>query len=353
MHYLIRKPFRIGLQSLIIIAIVLSMIVSSAIPVYAASTYVVDSGYVLNQHQTGRNINPSAIVRWPTGRLHTVYNKQFGAVQEIYYAYSDDDGLNWIPVKLTNVGHDQIAPSIALTSNGDLHVTWIGRGEGSHANVYAVKYLKYDYSDSAWDSSNTIIDDTNSVAGFGDLAATIKVDGNDNIYIAWLWNDGGIGADYAYLVKATFNIITEEWTWGSREEVYNNSYQIGAGVDAVAWPISMAVDKDNNVGVTFSVNAGPINTGFKIRQASDQSWTAIEILASQSCENGILMASISGGDTVWRHIGQDGNTLYYAQKTGIGGAWTNYALIVTPVSSNSIVLTQEHGIGVPPVIYTT
>jgi hypothetical protein len=318
------------------VGLLLVFIMLSSIPTLADSYYTIDSGDIdyNNNIDPYSNGGPPLLVRWPNGILHSTHAEQYGTTQEIYWDYSFDDGLNWSNVRLTTVGHEQKNPVIAQSSNWDLHFVFVGRGGGNYPNTYALKYIWYDYSEDTLVGPVIIHDANTGSIGDGDINAQVMVDGDDNIIVVFgYWDTSPTNSSKIYYVEKLWN--GSDWgSWNSVEEVASSS------TSNCVLSFSAAIDKDNNVGV---VRACVSNGLFWQRYYETGTWSSSETFdSSGSAAWPALMASISGGETVWRCVYHSGATISYNQRAS--GAWGS------PVSTGLTTETykaiaQEHGTG--------
>jgi hypothetical protein len=92
----------------------------------------------------GGNVGCARVtVRGPSGRLHIVYSKAWGASgadsSDIFEVESDDDGVTWSPMR--DVSRDGYSlstrPALAIDSSGTLHCCWFQFWNGSYDFYYA------------------------------------------------------------------------------------------------------------------------------------------------------------------------------------------------------------------------
>lgn len=328
-------------EILVIIAVIVGLLSIDIAPVFA-TIYAVDSGSMGNSGNYGSlaGYGRPNLVRWPTGVLHTTYTKMFGAAAEVYWAYSVDNGLNWTPVKITNIGATQLEPVIALSSNGDLHIAWSGLGTGAFPAMYSIIYIHGDYNPATgimtW-GTYEVIDGSN--VNFNCYSPEIHIDGNDNIFLTYAIDDAG--AETLNLHKKTFNVSLEVWSSWSTAELVSNNVEVPYGYSA-------AVDQDGKIGIAYERGGGVNDIYFHLRQATG-TWNAEELVVNlTNIETPVVMASISGGTTVWRCVWSNitASRIGYSQKTGEAGAWIAATNIgATAPSRWTLSLAQEHGAG--------
>jgi hypothetical protein len=318
---MVKKALKILALALVIIALLVPGIA------YADTYYTVDSGRIDDWNLNACSTHQ--LVRWPNGTLWTVYTKLYSTQYELYVAYSVDEGLNWYEAYRSNIGHQQKGPAIATTSNWDLHIVWAGRGGGSYPNAFALYYQHYDFSEDSWDYP-TIIKDPSAPDNYGHNYAEITVDSEDNLHVLSPWNrQAPSDSDLWYL----FREYNGDGTWGSwdDENIHDGSYASRA---------QLAVDKDDYVGVGYSKY-------FMLRDPDTKTWGSQELVDSRgySATYASLMASVSGGDTVWRMVWFNETQSYISYNQRQSGAWGSAGNIMLTSYADMTSIAQEHGPG--------
>lgn len=117
--------------------------------------------------------------------LHVVWygcdssNSTYGQIK-----YSRYDGSSWSPWANIQVisGYGQYDPCIAIDSSNNLHVVWDGRDSGSPSR-YQIKYSKY--NGSVWSPWANI----QVITGYDQTYPSIAVDSNGNLHVIWYGTD--------------------------------------------------------------------------------------------------------------------------------------------------------------------
>jgi len=120
------------------------------------------------------------LVKDSVGRLHTVYFRT-ATKSNIFHSYSDDNGKTWTEEPITNdTTYNQYYPSIAIDSQGYLHVVWIGESASS-PTYYQIRYSKYTTS---WSSPVDLTSGSYSQY-YSFYSPYIVIDSNDYLHVVW------------------------------------------------------------------------------------------------------------------------------------------------------------------------
>jgi hypothetical protein len=115
------------------------------------------------------------------GRIWVALSGFNGVSNDIYVAYTDDEGFTWVLEQVTNnpagAQGDQV---IAVDSLNRLHLAWSGTGWGANPAVENIQYRRR--TEAGWEAQVGI---TDGPAPFAYRFPTIAVDRNDNIRIIW------------------------------------------------------------------------------------------------------------------------------------------------------------------------
>ena len=322
----------VALLIVAVIALSISILPSPLSSVAKADDYyTVDTGTIVspatssNAYSQGIN-DSNRLVRWPDGTLISVYTKYLGSAYELYVVYSIDEGLNWSELTHTVIGQNQQAPSIAVSSNWDLIVTWCGLGSGDYPTMYALKSMRYDYSEETWGGVYLIHDENSASAAQGILFSNLEVDNDDNLHVSYHYYNSSTGHKIYYMTSD----YNGDGTWGSwsAADTVVTGYQ----------PMSMAVDKDGYVGILY-------DRYFKLRNPSTETWGAQEDALIMGNVNRVsLIATISGGNTIWRASGVEsvGDDIWH--NTRAAGSWGVQAEVISG-TFDRVTMAQEHGSG--------
>lgn len=146
--------------------------------------------------------------------IHVVWDDDTPGRQEIYYRKSTNGGVGWTAVKrLTQLNGDSRSPSIAADPNDNLHIVWYDTTPGNNEIYYA----KSTNEGVNWTNPKRMTWNASSSAYPAIAAGT----GND-IHI--VWQDDGPGNDEIYYKRSTNGgttwPLTKRMTWNSGDSMY-------------------------------------------------------------------------------------------------------------------------------------
>ncbi len=161
--------------------------------------------------------------------VHITWHDWRDGNYEIYYTKLDNDGNTLVDDRrLTFDGAFSTAPSIAIDSNNNVHITWEDERDGNE-EIY---YTKLD------NNGNTLVDDTRlTFAGGGSWYPSIVIDSNNNVHITWHdWRDGNLEVYYTKLDNNGNTLV-------------DDTRLTFASYSAAHSPI--AIDSNNNVHIAW------------------------------------------------------------------------------------------------------
>jgi len=130
------------------------------------------------------------LARTSDGYLHRVYTKWDGSSYRVYYGKSTDDGSTWTESVLTDAGVNSTHPTIAVDSEDNIWVVYEREGGG-------IKYRVY--QGTSWGSEQTLSTDAGE-------APALAVDASDNVHVVWMANlSGTYKVRYSYYDGADWN----------------------------------------------------------------------------------------------------------------------------------------------------
>jgi len=130
------------------------------------------------------------LARTSEGYLHRVYTKWDGSSYRVYYGKSTDDGSTWTESVLTDAGVNSTHPAIAVDSEDNIWVVYEKEGGGIRYRVY---------QGTSWGSEQTLSTDAGE-------APALAVDASDNVHVVWMANlSGTYKVRYSYYDGAGWN----------------------------------------------------------------------------------------------------------------------------------------------------
>ncbi|KKN70385.1 hypothetical protein LCGC14_0430800 [marine sediment metagenome] len=236
------------------------------------------------------------------GRLWATYSKKPSGYtyQQVYCAYSDDDGQTWTETQVTDTDTDHhFFPIIAIDSDDDIHIAYTASGRGAFPNSRSLLYMKR--TSGSWGSEEEIA--LKDVINPGQNRASLAIDSADDVHVVWDgqgWspNTGEFSINYRKRTSGS---------WGTVETIANESSdQKGA---------SIALDSSDDVHVVWygkgwGVNTTINNIQYRKRTTSWQTQEAITDVADSQTDSAIALDSSDDVHVVW--VGTDA---FYRKRT--------------------------------------
>ena len=236
-----------------------------------------------------------------------------GTDWDIFYKYWNATSSAWNTTEV--VSSESIglsaAPSLAVDTDGNVHITWQDTtdyaGAGTDCDIF---YKYWNATSSSWTTTEVVSTESTGKSYHPSLA----VDSDGNVHIAW--DDqtayAGAGGDYDIFYKR-WNTSTSSWT--TTEVVSTESTSLSAEP-------SLAVDPDGNVHIAWYDDTIYLGAGgdrdifYKYWNATSSAWNATEVVSTESIGDSwhpSLAVDLLG----YVHIAWEDYTDY----AGAGGDW--------------------------------
>ncbi|KKM89235.1 hypothetical protein LCGC14_1250750 [marine sediment metagenome] len=319
--------------------------------------------------QNGRKLG-----RRPNGDYVTCYRYSDGSRNQIFFAYSTDDGVTWTEeqVSFTTEAYDQERPALAVDIDGNVHIVWNGRGWGTNDTVENIQYKKRTTS---WGSQEGITDEAES-----QFSASVAVDSSSIPHVVWRgsFDNGGspnftriqysnrssgswsgaedIGEGVVGIEDQTLpdlaidssNTIHIVWggkghgTYGARNQMLYKQGTAGAfgskelvtDIDADQATGSIAIDSNGDIDLVWSGKGWGTNTtvyNIQYRKRLSGVWQTQEAITDAGGQGkGDASASLETGDSlnvVWRS-GTTG-TVIIRHRRRSSGSWGSTTTVIT------------------------
>ncbi len=242
------------------------------------STWKWTNTMVVTTESTSHSMEPSLAMD-SEGRIHVVWMDLTnlggaGADWDILYkSYISDSGWSTTEVVSTESIADSFFPSIAADSLGNIHVAWYDNTD------YAGSGTDWDIFYKRWNSSSWTTTEVVSTESTGTSEnPSIAVDSLGNIHITWAdtTNYNGAGTDWDIFYKR-WNSSTTAWT---TSEVVSTESTLDSRHP------SIAVDSTSNAHITWddTTNYNGAGTDWDIfyKRWNSSSWTTLEVVSTES-----------------------------------------------------------------------
>lgn len=261
--------------------------------------------------------------RAPDDSLWQAYIKEFtSGLYGIYVAYSLNNGFNWTEEEVidptTSQNYGGIA--IAVDSQGNIHVVWIGR------DWDGIGYITLQYrrrlASGVWED-RVAIDNASNLNCEGPIQ--LEVDKDDTLHVVW-------GRTVNGYYRAFYNQRTQDGIWGTLGTIVT---PFGGDRDAG----DIRSDRNGNLYFLnyFSVNG--LTWQLRVRKRSDGAWGDAILVTDRVAPKGVMAIDQSG----IVHIGYDDmtNGVFYKQMSPDGTLGTEE----TVTDTNGI---ETGSIGISP-----
>jgi len=252
--------------------------------------------------------NSRNMVRTTSGRIWVVYTN---ASWNIEAAYSDDDGATWAYELVSGTKDNQFNPSIAVDSEDNIHVVWVGAYWGVNTQKYNVRYRMRGDN---WGAQEAITD-----VAYDQYYPNIAIDSNDDVHV--VWEGLGVGT---YPTKINILYRKKESFWQAQEELtdVNGNQEL---------PM-IAIDSNDYIHLVWygkgqGGNPSNYNIIYRKYTTSWQAQEAITDVAHDQYQPQIALDSSDQPHVVWYGLGWGVNTtinnIQYRYKTDTWQAQEN------------------------------
>lgn len=227
------------------------------------------------------------IVRGIDGKLHIIW---YDALKEyVYYSFSTDNGVTWAAIETVESTPQQKigTPSIAVDSNGSVHVVYQAKNFGTYPAQWDLYYKYRNPPPGGGWSGRTPLTDTNGPDGY---TPSIAVDSQGNLHVVW-WCQTGTPAQTIKYVKKTSSGWSSTTTIGSKESFLRQNP-------------CLYVDTQDRIHVVYTgTGEGSYTDKFQIiYKLYSGGWSAKEVLTNLNNHQSYPRLSVDGSNNpyvVW------------------------------------------------------
>ncbi len=303
---------------------------------------------VFNESDTG--FTPK-IATDHTGNVHLVWYDHAdyegaGTEPDIFYRVWNATTGAWMPVEVVSFEHNGTSyiPVIAVDADGHVHVAWADNTNYSSAGTDDdIFYERWNATTGTWTPTAVV----SNVSSGNSVDPQIATDAHGNVHAVWKdmtdYNDSGSDWDLFY---GCWNTTTDTWTM---PQVVTAESTSGSQQPA------LAADSNGTVHVVWKESFGGYNNIFyKYRNATDATWSAAELITTESSTFDTRLAEIAvdkGGHLhmVYWQVGTYGGSgsdddIFYKRRNATTGNWTITEVVSTESVSHSSepALTTDH-----------
>ena len=259
--------------------------------------------------------NGRKLARKSNGDYVTCYRYSDGALNQIFFAYSTDDGVTWTEeqVSFATSGGNQERPALAVDIDDNVYIVWHGRGWGTNTATENIQYKKRTTS---WGSQEGITDETNS-----QFSPSIAIDSSNIPHVVWRGSfDDGINTDFVRIQYSN----RSSGSWSAAEDIGEGS----TAKETQELP-DLEIDTSNTIHIMWQ-GKGHGTYGGRAQvlylQGTAGSWGSKELVTDIDADQTFGSLAIdSNGDvrTAWAGKGWGTNTTVYnvQYRKRLSGVW--------------------------------
>ena len=259
--------------------------------------------------------NGRKLARRANGDYVCCYRYGDGSLNQIFFAYSEDDGATWTEeqVSFATSGGNQERPALAVDIDDNVHIVWHGRGWGTNTATENIQYKKRTTS---WGSQEGITDETNS-----QISPSIAIDSSNIPHVVWRgsFDDGG-NPDFIRIQYSN----RSGGSWSAAEDIGE-----GETVKENQELPDLEIDASNTIHILWQGaghGAYSVNQQVIYLQGTSGSWGSKELVTDIDAAQTFGSVAIdSNGDVhiVWAGKGWGTNTTVYniQYRKRLSGVW--------------------------------
>jgi hypothetical protein len=258
------------------------------------------------------------------GDVHVIWTDKTnyagsGSDWDIFYKMKPNGG-SWTTTEVvsseSNAYSCSYTKSLNIDSNGDIHVVW--EEEEYDTNYYYYVFYKMKPNGGSWTTAEMI---SSEIDNYPNPSSVVDSDGT--IHVVWSERSGGVG-DIFYRYKPSGG------SWSDAEKVPLEEF-------IYPWTVTLVVDSDGTVHLAWNDNSNYGGSGsdwdiFYKNKPSGGSWSAMEVVSTESsdCSDFPDLEMDSNGDLHiiffdLNHMSQDTYIKYKSKPSG--GSWTSAEIV--------------------------
>jgi len=296
---------------------------------------------VVSTETTSGSYNPSLAVD-NDGNIHIAWQDYTnydgaGTGWDIFYKRWDESSSSWTVTEFisTESTEEPDYPSLAVDSDGNVHVAWQDETDYASAGTdWDIFYKRWDVSTSTWTTTEVVSTESTGNSNYPSLA----VDAIGNVHIAWhdITDYGGAGGTFKDIFYKYWNTSSSSWMM---TEVVSTESIAGA-----AFYPSLAVNNDGDIHIAWEDWSGYAGSGtdqdifYKRWNSSTSSWTTTEIVSTESTGNSLYISLATdtegGAHLAWNdYTDYDGAgtdlDIFYKRWDDSTSSWTTTEVVST------------------------
>ncbi|MDI6591341.1 MAG: lamin tail domain-containing protein, partial [Patescibacteria group bacterium] len=239
-------------------------LLSDIISYQTATISTIESGFTLDP-SLPPGTEGRKMVRASNGNLYVVYAKQIEGIYNVFLAKSIDEGKSWTKEVITSESsYNQIYPSIAIDSNDNLHLVWMGKISAN--GPYQIRYRRYN---GTWSEIKNLTDNEN----WDQESPIIALDSADNIHLVWV--DKKLCSSSHEL--GSFPCPKPRYRKYNNNLSYFEEIDLPVGGGRGIGHFSMAIDSEDNIHLVWCSDVGRESLSLKIKYWRQTSTSSEEL----------------------------------------------------------------------------
>ncbi|MCE7748736.1 MAG: hypothetical protein GPJ51_10075 [Candidatus Heimdallarchaeota archaeon] len=256
-----------------------------------------------------------------------------GIDTDIFYKFWNATSKSWNSTEVvsTESTFDSQLPSIAVDGNGNVHVAWFDMPD------YDIFYKSWNATSMSWSSTEVLATESTSVSAYVSLA----VDDNGNVHAAWVdWtNYAGSGTDADIFYKF----------WNATSMSWNSTEVVSTESTLASNEPTLVVTTLGDVHIAWKDNTNYAFCGsdsdifYKFWNATSRIWTITEVVSTYSNAYSdtpsIDVDSLGNVHIAWKDIidiyGGPDQDIFHRQKSAITSSWATTEVVSSESSDSS------------------
>lgn len=270
--------------------------------------FIVTNNYTFNEPENISNTpegsyNPAILVD-VDGNLNVTWEDETPGNYEIYFNYSDDDGVSWSPpINISNTSGTSSRPIMAADSAGNFYIVWYDYTPGK-ADIFFIQSTNYGLT---WSYPLNI---SNNPAR--SYYPVISVDNAGDLYVVWY--DDTPGNFDIFFSHSSDNGTS----WSSPINISKNKGDCKRP--------AMTMDIDGNLNVSWEDDtSGNYEIYFSRSIDGGASWSPVVNISNNSSlsfKPAMAMDSVGNLSVIWEDDSIGDYEIYFSRSTDNGVSWS-------------------------------
>jgi len=265
-----------------------------------------------------------------------------GTDLDIFYKCWKATSSKWMRTEVvsTESTDDSHQPSIAVDSNGNIHIAWLDvtdyDGAGTDTDIF---YKCWKATSSTWTTTEIVSTESTADSRYSSIA----VDSVGNVHIVWEEPTGYVeSGEKRDIFYRCWNVSSNIWTTTEvvTTESTNTSYEPSIALDSIGNAHVVWGDSTN-----YSGSGGEGDIFYKLRNTTSNTWTTTEVVSTESTagsgEPSIAVDNNGNVHVVWydhtNYGGSGTDTDIFCKHWNVtSSTWTTTEVVSTESTAGSV-----------------